>query len=353
MVVQGVKEQQGLYHMNSSSVQQRHQQQQQQQQRERLVSWGSLNALSEQLGAQELRRLPQSLPMQYQSQIAMPSDADLDPLDPAFLASINDPCSPRRVRARAHLPSLAEAHISYKHVHAPYTCRCQPSLLFCPASIGAGLQRTGRVWVLIGNSVSLMNLEEQVWHAELQDLFSYDLNAAGSCLTEDRSEQTLLFSHARHEHQRHVQPMKAPHFSSPTGASQQQHPIASLPSVCIPLHYCIELMFTQSCDGWDLCAGDYRPGPSYGMSPTGRTHISLPLDMSTPDSHMWMAQGEGACVSELLQFILLCLMLCCANIYCVRIVVDMHASFGEYRGSDACRAQHLQAMSGLNTSLAR
>jgi hypothetical protein len=114
VVVQGVKEQQGLYHMNSSSVQQRHQQQQQQQQqqqRERLVSWGSLNALSEQLGAQELRRLPQSLPMQYQSQIAMPSDADLDPLDPSFLASINDPCSPRRVRARAHLPSLAEAHI--------------------------------------------------------------------------------------------------------------------------------------------------------------------------------------------------------------------------------------------------
>lgn len=93
--MQGVREQQSLYQMHSSSVQQR--QQQQQQERARPVPWRSMSALSEQPGAQELCRLPQSLPMHYQSQMAMPSDADLDPLDPAFLASINDPHSSRKV----------------------------------------------------------------------------------------------------------------------------------------------------------------------------------------------------------------------------------------------------------------
>ncbi|BDA48042.1 probable GATA transcription factor 19 at N-terminal half [Coccomyxa sp. Obi] len=170
------KEQQSMYRMNSGSAQQ--------QQQASMVSWQSLNVLSEELGRQEMDRLPHSLPIHFSSQMGMPADADLDPLDPAFLASINDPCS------------------------------------------------SGKV----------------------QDPFTYELNAAGSCLTEDRSEQTLLYNHARAHHHSHEQPMKPLLFSSPTG--------------------------------------EYRPGPSYGISPTGRSHIPLPVDMSTPDSHMWMAQ-EG------------------------------------------------------------
>lgn len=92
-----------MYRVNSSSAyhelqHQHQQQQQQQQQRPKLAAWRSLNALSEHLGTQELCRLPQSLPVQYSTDMAMSTDADLDPLDPAFLASINDPCSSRKVQ---------------------------------------------------------------------------------------------------------------------------------------------------------------------------------------------------------------------------------------------------------------
>lgn len=102
MAPQGVKskEQQSMYRMNSGSAQQQRQQHQAQQQQQppSMMSWQSLNVLSEELGRQELERMPHSMPMHFPSHMGMPADADLDPLDPAFLASINDPCSSGKVR---------------------------------------------------------------------------------------------------------------------------------------------------------------------------------------------------------------------------------------------------------------
>ena len=122
------KEQQSMYRMNSSSPQQQRQQhqaqvQQQQQQpqqpRASMMSWQSLNVLSEELGRQELERMPHSLPMHFPSQMGMPADADLDPLDPAFLASINDPCSSGKVRC--HVSCMHDIQVAILGLVNTYT----------------------------------------------------------------------------------------------------------------------------------------------------------------------------------------------------------------------------------------
>lgn len=128
---------------------------------------------------------------------------------------------------------------------------------------------------------------------QVQDPFTYELNAAGSCLTEDRSEQTLVYNHARAHHHSHQQPpMKPLLFSSPTGGVSTLYMHAHLCHADAILDEARSTRSTSLCNINILCAGDYRPGTSYGISPTGRSHIALPVDMSTPDSHMWMAQ-EG------------------------------------------------------------
>lgn len=87
---------------------------------------------------------------------------------------------------------------------------------------------TGSIWMMTENdAVHLMDLQTWILVSRVggvQDLFSYDLNATGSCLTEDRSEQTLLFNHPRYHQQRPAQPMKVQHYSSPTGLHYWRHP---------------------------------------------------------------------------------------------------------------------------------
>lgn len=133
MASQAVKSkvQQSMYRLNNSSAQQERQQhqaqpqqQQQQQPRASMMSWQSLNVLSEELGRQELDRLPHSLPMHFPSQMGMPADADLDPLDPAFLASINDPCSSGKVRRHVccmqHSLIVRSGPIRHLHIAAHF-----------------------------------------------------------------------------------------------------------------------------------------------------------------------------------------------------------------------------------------